>query len=708
MSTTLLYLDHSAPIDDRVRDLVSRLTLKEKLDQVTVRCKAIPRLGIPAYLAFGEGLHGVAHYGIATVFPQAIGLSAMFDTRLMNEVASAVSDEARAKFNVLSKVFGHGSIGLSLWAPNINIVRDPRWGRGQETYGEDPVLTSKNAVAYVKGLQGSHPRYLKTAAGAKHYAVHSGPEALRHRFNAIVSAKDLHETYLPAFKACVDTGVEVIMAAYNRTNNEVCAASPTLLKNILRDEWQFDGHVTSDGGAIVDIHRYHKATNNAFESTAFAIRNGCNIEAGGTVFENMGEAIRRGLLSETDVDEAIFYTLRTRFRLGLFDPARAVPFTSISPSVINSPLHRKLSYRSAVKSMVLLKNTGGILPLTKDMRRILVAGPTAADHDAMLGNYYGVNNRIPTILEAIVDRAGIERIVTYRKGVVAHSGNNTKMEFVTRMAGTHDVTIAVMGFTPLIEGEEYDPLLSKTYGDRLDLGFPAHQIDFIKKLSSYKKPVVLVVTSGSAVIAPEIYKMVDAVVYAWYPGQEGGNALADLLFGNAVPSGRLPVSIPQSIDDLPPFEDYAMKNRTYRYMSKEPQFPFGFGLSYTTFAYSRLSLSATAIKAGENITAQVTIKNSGKVAAEEVVQLYITDLKASVDVPQYALKDFGRVKLKAGQSSVVSFVITPGMLELVDNEGMRRLEPGDFKITISAASPSPRSTALGAPKPVSAIVKVRA
>ena len=704
-----LYRDSNAPIDDRVRDVISRMTLIEKVSQMTNDGAAIPRLGIKAYRAFGEGLHGLVHNGIATVFPQSIGLAATWDTPLINRIADAISDEARAKFHLLDSVHGVNPSGLSLWSPNINIFRDLRWGRGQETYGEDPVLTSLIAIAYVKGLQGNHPKYLKIAAGAKHFAVHSGPEKVRHTFNVNIGKKELYETYLPAFKACVDAGVEVIMAAYNRLNGECCCANSTLLKTILREEWGFEGHIVSDGGAIVDVYKNHKAVKTPVEATALSVRNGCNLEAGGSVFRNMDEAVKLGLLTEKEVDEGLFYHYRTRFRLGLFDAPKDVPFTSIPASVINCDKHRKLAHQAAVKSLVLLKNKKNILPLKADVHRIYLTGPSAADQDVFLGNYAGVNNRMPTILEAVVDRAGPTRIVNYRKGVIAHSKsiNTDPWEPMTRPASMHDVTIAVMGLNPIMEGEEFDPFMSPNVGDRTDISLPAHQLDFVKKLCSHGKPVILVVTSGSAIAAPEIYDMVDAVLYCWYPGEEGGNAVADVLFGNAVPSGRLPVTVPFSLEGIPRFDDYDMSNRTYRYAKEQPYYPFGFGLSYTTFAYSGIKLKNTTIDMGKSVAVEVTVKNTGDCAAEEVVQLYITDEKASVRVPKMALKNFKRVALKPGKSACVRFTITPAMLALIDDDGKSRVEPGTFRVTIGGACPSARTVVVGGAKPVSAIVRVR-
>jgi len=421
----------------------------------------------------------------------------------------------------------------------------------------------------------------------------------------------------------------------------------------------------------------------------------------------MGDAIKQELVTEQEIDDAIFYHLRTRFRLGLFDPAETVPYTSIPADVINCTKHRTLSHEAAVKSVVLLKNSNGILPLGDGVRRILVTGPNAADQDVLLGNYFGVNNRMSTIMEAVVDRAGPQRVVVYRKGVVAHSKNLNIHEVVTGLARGSDVTIAVMGLNPTMEGEEFDPILSPHIGDRVDIGFPEHQIEFVKKLCSHKKPVVLVVTSGSAIAAPEIYEMVDAVIYAWYPGQEGGNAVADVLFGNASPSGRLPVTVPRSVEDLPAFEDYSMANRTYRYAKETPEFPFGFGLTYTTFAYSGLKLTRSSIVAGESSIAELTVKNTGKRAGEEVVQLYVTDLEASTRTPQYALKAFQRVALKPGALVRVKFAVTADMLELVNEDGRRVLEPGKFRVTIGGACPSARSAELGSAKPVSAVLSVR-
>jgi beta-glucosidase len=702
------YLDSRLPLEKRIGDLISRLTLEEKAGIMTSFSLPVPRLGLPAYRAGGEALHGLARRGRATVFPQAIGLAATFDPELVRRAAAAAGDEARAKFNAWRKLpLLETANGLNLWAPNVNIFRDPRWGRGQETFGEDPVLSARMGAAFVTGLQGNDPHYLKTASGVKHYAVHSGPEKSRHEFDARISAKDLHETYLPAFKACVEAGAEIVMAAYSKLNGESCCASPTLIADILRGQWKFDGHVTSDGGGLMDLHHHHKVTADEAESAAFALRNGCDLEAGMGVFKYLPDAVKQGLITEQEIDTALFRSLRTRFRLGLFDPPSRVPYHTLPANIVGCDKHRDLAYEAAAKSLVLLKNSDEVLPLRPEITRILVTGPNASDVDVLIGNYFGLNERMTTILEGIVGSAGPNRLVLYHKGVTANVKNANFLDIGVGMAHGCEAVIAVMGLTPNMEGEEFDPILSDNYGDRTDLAFPPHQVEFVKKLIDTGKPVILVVTSGSPVVSPDFLDAVQAVVYAWYPGQEGGRAVGDLLFGRISPSGRLPVTAPRSVDDLPAFDDYRMINRTYRYMEREPYYPFGFGLGYTRFKYGRLTLDAHAINAGASITAEVDVQNLGKTRGDEVVQLYISDLAASVATPQWALKDFKRVSLKPRETKRVRFLVRPEMMSLVGEDGVSRIEPGEFRVIIGGACPSPRSVDLGAAGPVQGTFRVR-
>ena len=536
----LPFRDSTLPLETRVKDLVSRLTLQEKIGQLVYNAPAIPRLDIPSYDYWSEALHGVARNGRATVFPQAIGLAATWNPALVQRVAGAIGDEARAKYHEVVRRHGFSghSQGLNVWSPNVNIFRDPRWGRGQETWGEDPFFTGEMGAAFVRGVQGDHPKYLKTAACAKHYAVHSGPEKDRHCFNAVVSERDLRETYLPAFKKLVvEARVEAVMGAYNRTNDEPCCASQRLLGDILRGEWKFGGHVVSDCGALADIHLHHHVTADAPESAALAITRGCDLECGG-VFEQLGVAIQRGLLTEAEIDRALARVFTSRFKLGLFDPPEAVPYASIPPSVINCAEHRALARRAAVESIVLLKNKNTILPIAPGIRSIFVTGPHAADVNTLLGNYYGVSDTLTTMLEGIVSHVPESVRVDYRPGSTLTQPNRNPLNYAVHGAASCDLTIACMGTSPLMEGEEGEAILAEETGDRVNIGLPQAQVDFIRQLVAMGAKVVLVLAGGSAIALGDIADLVEAIVFVWYPGQEGGAAVADVLFGEANPAGR--------------------------------------------------------------------------------------------------------------------------------------------------------------------------
>lgn len=692
------YQNYSLSIDERVDDLISRLTLDEKAKQMINAAEAIPRLDIPEYNWWNECLHGVARSGRATVFPQPIGMAATFDPGLIFRVATAISDEARAIHNV---AIGRGDRsqykGLTFWTPNVNIFRDPRWGRGQETYGEDPFLSGALGAAFVKGLQGDDPHYMKAAACAKHYAVHSGPEGLRHHFNAVVSDKDLYETYLPAFKALVDADVEIVMCAYNRTNGKPCCGSETLLMQILRDDWGFNGHVVSDCGAIADIYKNHKYTKTPEESVALAIKNQVNLNCG-SVYKCIPSAVEQGLLTETEVDEALRGLLRTRFKLGLMDPYELNPYNSIPVSVIHSDAHKLLSRETARKSVVLLKNKNNVLPLRKDLKKgVFVTGPMAGNIDVLIGNYYGPSDDLVTFYEGIVGKVDNGVTVFYKHGVLFNQENLNPADWSTGRAKVTGATIAVLGISGLIEGEEGESIASTARGDREDIGLPESQLNYLKKLRKVapNKPIIVVLTGGSPIACPEVQELADAVLFAWYPGEQGGNAVADIIFGDAVPSGRLPVTFPVSLKQLPPYEDYSMVGRTYRYMEQAPLYPFGFGLSYTTFEYSNISLSKSEIEKGESVTAKVTITNTGSFEAEEVVQLYITDKEASFRVPLYSLKGIRKVALKQGESKEVVFGITENTMSSINDEGRAEIEPGEIIVYIGGSSPCQRSKELG-------------
>lgn len=685
------------PLEQRLEDLIDRMTLEEKVGQLLNATPAIERLGIPKYDWWNECLHGVARNGRATIFPQAIGLAATWDTTLIRRIGDAIGNEGRAKYNL---AVAHQSReryqGLTFWSPNVNIFRDPRWGRGQETYGEDPYLTARIGVAFVNGLQGTNPNYLKAAGMAKHYAVHNGPEKLRHGFDAIVSQKDLWETYLPAFEALViEAKVEGVMGAYNRLNGIPCCAHPYLIHDVLREQWGFEGYFVSDCGAVADFHEGHKVTENAAGSAALALNNGCNLNCGST-YGSLQEAIAAGLTTEEMIDENLRELLPTRFRLGLFDPIGMGPFDHLGAETIHSDSHIALTREAAAKSIVLLKNKDHTLPIAKDVSQIFVTGPIATHAQALLANYYGVSENLVTFLEGIVGGASPQTSVKYAQGALLDEYNRNPQDWFSGNASNSEVTVVCLGISQLIEGEEGESIASRYSGDRQEVKLPQNQIDFLKVIREKAKKLVVVITGGSAISCPEVYEMADALLYAWYPGEQGGNALADVLFGNVSPSGRLPVTVVKSIEDLPPFEDYALKGRTYRYLNTEPLFPFGFGLSYVPFEYRDLQLSSAKISQGQTVTATVTITNKGETAAEEVVQLYIKDLEASVDVPLQSLRGFQRIALEAGESTIVSFTVKSTDLQVVNNEGERVLEAGDFLISVGGAMPSQRSIELGA------------
>ena len=695
------YLDPSLPTGKRVADLLSRLTLNEKLGQFIHPVDGIPRLGVAPYNYWSEGLHGVGRNGRATVFPQAIGMSATWHPALVKKIASAIGDEGRAKYHEALRVKGEAGLyqGLTFWSPNINIFRDPRWGRGQETWGEDPFLTGEMGAAFVLGLQGDHPRYMKAAACAKHFAVHSGPEKLRHSFNAQVSRRDLYATYLPAFKKLVtEAKVEAVMGAYNRVLDEPCCASSLLLQDILRGEWGFAGHVVSDCWALSDIHGAHHVTDNPVETAALALKAGCDLSCGCT-YDRIEEALEQGLISQADIDQALARTFATRFKLGMFDPQKKVPFASTPMSVVGSKKHRQLACRAALQSAVLLKNNNRTLPINQDVKSIFVTGPAAASLDVLLGNYYGINDQMTTLLEGIAGRLPEGIKLEYRPGCQWTQESASPVNWAELEAAFSDLTIVCAGTSPLMEGEEGESILTAESGDRAQIELPVVQQKFIRALSERGARIVLVLTGGSPIALGEIADMVEAILFVWYPGQEGGRAVGSLLFGDAVPSGKLTVTFPKATSDLPPFEDYSMAGRTYRYAEREPLYPFGFGLSYTRFEYRELKVISPGVSsAGFDVSVQVT--NAGEVASDEVVQLYVSALETRLPAPLSQLIGFRRVTLKAGQSKKVRFTITPEMLASFDENGRQKLEPGKFRLTAGGCSPGARGLALGAARPV--------
>ncbi len=828
------YRNPDLALEERIEDLLGRMTLDEKVSQTLYGAAAVERLGIPEYNWWNEALHGVARAGRATVFPQAIGLAATWDTELMFRVATAISDEARAKHHESVRRGQRGIYeGLTFWSPNINIFRDPRWGRGMETFGEDPYLTGRLAVEFVRGMQGDHPFYLKTIATPKHYAVHSGPEPDRHTFDAVVDERDLRETYLPAFRASiVDGGAESVMCAYNRFRGEPACASGELLQQILRDEWNFQGYVVSDCWAIMDIYNTHRVVETPAEAAAMGVATGTDLNCGVT-YDSLAVAVQQGLLSERQLGVSLRRLLRARFKLGMFDPPERVPFATIPFHVNDSEEHRALALETTRKSIVLLKNEGGLLPLGRALSTIAVIGPNADDPDVLLGNYNGIPSNPVTPLDGIRRKVppGIRVIFArgadvaenmpsfspvpfsalrseeagysvrglkgeyfyndqlqgeppatrtdgildfdwmddaplrdtpdsrfsvrwtgslvppvtglYRLGgralgqfelflddslvvefesrhevltrwteldLVAGRPYDIRIEYralrpsavarfvwakpepdlrreALQVAKDADVVIMVMGLSPRLEGEEMRvEVPGFAGGDRVDIGLPAPQRELMEAVVATGKPVVLILLNGSALAVNWAAEHVPAIVEAWYPGQAAGTAIADVLFGDYNPAGRLPVTFYRSVAQLPPFSNYDMEGRTYRYFEGDPLFPFGHGLSFTTFSYDRLELP-DSVSTGQDIEVSVEVENTGSLAGEEVVQLYVTDLEASVPVPIRSLQGVQRIFLEAGERKRVSFTLTPRQISLIDQGWQRVVEPGVFEVSLGGKQP---------------------
>ena len=676
--------------------IISLLTIQEKSSQMLSNSAAIPNHGIEMYNWWNEGLHGVARSSKATVFPQAIAMGATFDTELIRQVADAISSEARAIHNIFKKKgIKTEYTGLTFWSPNINIFRDPRWGRGHETYGEDPYLTSKMGKAFVYGLQGSHYKYLKVAAGAKHFAVHSGPEANRHSFNAKVTAQDLTETYLPAFKELVDANVEIVMCAYNRLNDKPCCGSELLLNNLLRKSWGFKGHVVSDCGAIYDIKSGHNFTISDEQSVAYAIKGGVDLNCG-SLYNLIPSAINQGFLTENDLDISLKRLFMTRLKLGILKDIDDNPYDKLNENNINTKEHINLARSVAAKSIVLLKNKNNILPLSKSINRLFITGPNAANLNTLLANYNGLSPNIVTPLEGIVDKVSNGTIIRFNEGVDLINDSD-RQKWPTGLAASSDVTIAVMGISALIEGEEGDAISSDANGDRNSIRLPRNQINYLKDLrnSAGDKPIVLVIKAGSAIDLSEISDYVDAIVYAWYLGEQGGNALADIIFGDVNPSGKLPITIPESISHLPDYNDYSMENRTYKFTKYKPMYPFGFGLSYSSFDYSELFLKKNKIEIGDMIHLNFEVFNNSDIAGEEVVQVYIKDVNSSFRTPNSSLIFFKRIHLEPGEKKKINIALDHNMIGSFNEKGIKEIEPGIFNIFVGGSSPGDRSVELG-------------
>ncbi len=684
----------------RAHELVSKMTLEEKCSQMLHHAPAIPRLGIKAYNWWNEGLHGVARAGVATIFPQAIGLAASFDEELLEKVADAVATEGRAKFNMQQK-FGDADIykGLTFWAPNVNIFRDPRWGRGHETYGEDPYLTSRLGVGYINGLQGHDESYLKTAACAKHFAVHSGPEDIRHSFNAEVSMQDLWETYLPAFEACVKEGqVETVMGAYNRTNGEACCGSEFLLKKTLRDKWKFDGHVVSDCWAIKDFHEYHGVTNGPVESVALAVSMGCDLNCG-NIFMYLEEAVKQGMITEEQITTAVERLFTTRMKLGLFDEQAAVPFNALSYDIVDSAEMKELNLDTAKRTLVLLKNEDKILPLDKKkIKSIGIIGPNADNRRALVGNYEGTASRYVTINEGIQDYLGDEVRVYYSEGChmyldrVSNLGQpGDRMAEIKGVCEKSDVIIACMGLDSGLEGEEGDQGNQYASGDKPSLSLPGLQEEVLKVIKESGKPAILIVLSGSALAINYAQQEIPAIIQGWYPGAQGGRALAELLFGEFSPEGKLPITFYKTTEELPAFTDYSMAGRTYRYMTKDALYPFGYGLSYVDFEIDQVKADThTLTDKGIEISLQVT--NNGDMMARDTIQVYVKADRAGT--PNAQLKYFTKVALEAGETKTLTCHLGLEAFALCDENGESKVEPGKYTIYVGDMQPDKRSMEL--------------
>ena len=689
-----------AAMHKKAAEVIAQMTLDEKISMMMNSTPGVERLGIKPYDWWNEGLHGVARNGRATVFPEPIGLGATFNPGLIWAIGNAVSDEGRAKFDIARSVGNYSRYsGLTFWAPNINIFRDPRWGRGMETYGEDPYLTGTMGTSYVKGIQGSDQFYLKAAACAKHFAVHSGPESTRHSFNAEPTLKDLYETYLPAFERLVkEADVEVVMGAYNRVFGDSASGSKFLLTETLRDKWGFDGHVVSDCDAINDIFGGHHIAQDAAAASAIAIKAGLNLECGSS-FLSLKTAIDRGLLTEADIDKALEPLIMTQLRLGILYDDPDCPYYGVSSDVIASPSHFALARDAAAESMVLLKNDG-VLPLPKDIHNVYVTGTAATDTYSMMGNYFGFSDHYSTYLQGIISHVSLGTNVNYKPAyTVVPARDVNPGNYATAQAATADYTFMFLGNNGTTEGEESDAISSPSIGDRLSLDLPENQLQFFRNVSRLRTPnnkLIVIVTGGSPVNLQEIAEVADAIIMAWYPGQEGGDALAELLFGERNFSGRLPITFPISTEALPEFDDYSMKGRTYKYMEGNIMYPFGYGLSYGSTSYGNLTLLTQKPKLGDAVQVEIPVTNTGDYARAETVQLYVSTPNAGAGAPFSQLKAFERVNLQPGESRTVRFTITPEQMKEFQEDGNAQLLKGTYKITVGTAAPTQRTDELDA------------
>ena len=682
----------------RAKELVSQMTVEERASQLRYDAPAIERLGVPAYNWWGEALHGVARAGAATSFPQAIGMAATFDTELLHRAGDVAATEGRAKYNAYAAENDRDIYkGLTFWSPNVNIFRDPRWGRGQETYGEDPYLTSRLGVAYVEGLQGDDKETLKSAACAKHFAVHSGPEAVRHEFNAVATKKDMAETYLPAFKACVqEAGVEAVMGAYNRTNGEPCCGSRTLMQDILRGEWKFEGHFVSDCWAIKDFHEKHMVTHTMEESAALALKCGCDINCGVTYLYLL-KALEQGLVTEEEITEAAVRAFTTRYLLGLFDGSK---YDDIPYEKVECEEHLEVAQQLTRESVVLLKNDG-VLPLNVSAGKTVgVIGPNADSREALVGNYPGTSSRYITVLEGIQDKVGHNGRVLYSEGshlfkdrVENLAWENDRVAEAVIVAKHSDVVVLCVGLNETLEGEEGDTGNSYASGDKDDLLLPESQRKLMEAVFAVGKPVVVCLMAGSAIDLSEAQEKAAAVLQLWYPGARGGKAVADILFGDCSPSGKLPVTFYRTLEELPAFEDYTMKGRTYRYMEQEALYPFGYGLTYGDVQVEKAEV-VRVDEATDDVTVHVTVKNAGNAATGDVVQIYVKDLESPFAVPNHSLCAFARVFLKAGESAEMDMTVSGNAFLAVNEDGAFVKGGGSYALYVGTGQPDSRTAAL--------------
>lgn len=652
------WFDESLSFEERIEALLSALTVKEKTSLLSNTAPAIPRLGIPAFDWWNEALHGVARAGRATIFPQAIGFGSSFDTSLIQQIGKVIGREGRAKHAAAKRLgtAGLDYFNLTYWTPNINIFRDPRWGRGQETYGEDPYLTGEIGKAMVLGMQGTDKKYLRSAACAKHFWAHSGPEELRHGFDAKISPFDAASTYLPAFKKLVcEAKVAGVMGAYNRVNGEVCCGSENYITELLRKEWGFEGYFTSDCGAICDFFINHHVAKDQREAAAMALKSGCDINCG-RAYSELYNAYQDKLITKEDLDAALRRTLMIQMRLGMFDKAENVPEGDLKEWVVGCNKHRYLALKLARESMVLLENKG-VLPLSKNIARIALAGPNVEAFNALYGNYHGFSDRFSTPLEAILSRISVGASFTYISPTESHRPNVLRYE--------PEVVVYIGGFNEALEGEE-----GRTMGgDRKTLGLPENQRRDLDTLYARDAKVVLVVIAGSPVDLTIDKEKAQAILFVPYPGERGGEALADILFGDVSPSGRLPITFPKSLDDVPAFEDYCMAGRTYRFLEKEPLYPFGYGLSYTSFKYSNLRCEGSK---GGGIKLTFDVENTGCMDGDDVVQVYMRYGTGGYPVPNSELVGFMRITLERGEKGTYSKTIPKKQLIRYREDGVKK------------------------------------